>query len=226
MVNITLFDKIKNDYNPEKDKPEKFLASLDEDYAYPENVALLQREDINIKLKPSQWMVLGIEPVLLEKTVLQAKDLGFLEAYQQNPAFLKQAVEKIVKRISECEALGIEYKNEKGKYQPWLFSNRGYAYVLKEKAPSKAKEVEAEEEHTLDIGELKENVDRVIETFALESERDLIYSRLTDFMTSEMSMKEILMQIFGEYADNKDYLSTSIDEIMGMNEEEKMGRVA
>lgn len=223
MAELTkLFDELKNDYNQEKEHPEKFVVSLTE--ANEDNKTLLA--GFGIKLKPSQWIVLTIEPEILEKTLLRAKDLGFLDAYQQNAAFLKHDVDKVIKRIGECEAYGIAYKNEKGKYQPWLFSNRGYAYVVKGKvAPTEKKEDKATTP-SYDIEELREYANRVMETFALESEKEKVYAKLTEVAASGMAPKEMLMQLFQEYADNLDYLSSTIDEILENNKENNLGRVA
>ena len=123
-----LYDKLVKNLNLEKDHPEKFVSSLL--YAYEENLSILEREDINIKLvKPSQWIVLTIEPELLEKTVLRARDLGFLKAYQQNPSFIRADVDTIIKRMAECDAYGIQYVKD-DKYQKWLFGNRPYNYAI------------------------------------------------------------------------------------------------
>ena len=109
----SIYDEEKKGFDVEKEKPEKFLISLE--LAEPENRVLLSENGIN--LKPSEWIVLTIEPEILKKTVLRAKELGFLEAYKQTPSFLKQDVDAIIKRMAHLEHLGIPYKNEKGKYQ-------------------------------------------------------------------------------------------------------------
>ena len=74
----SIYDEEKKGFDVEKEKPEKFLISLE--LAEPENRVLLSENGIN--LKPSEWIVLTIEPEILKKTVLRAKELGFLEAYQ------------------------------------------------------------------------------------------------------------------------------------------------
>lgn len=221
MAQITLFNELKNDYNNEKEHPEKFIAVLEE--AEEDNKTLLS--SFGIKLKPSAWSVLTIEPELLNKTLLRAKELGFLEAYQQNAAYLKQDVDKVIKRIGELEAYGIPYKNEKGKYQSFLFSQRGYNYVISQATGRVPQSIEEPETANVDISQIKEYADRVMETFSLTSEADNVYSRLQELATSGLSAKEILMEIFKTYGDNLEYLSSNIDEIME-KEEEKMGRVA
>ena len=118
----SIYDEEKKGFDVEKEKPEKFLISLE--LAEPENRVLLSENGIN--LKPSEWIVLTIDPEILKKTVLRAKELGFLEAYQQPPSFLKQDVDAVIKRMAHLEHLGVPYKSEKVKYQSLLFSKRGY----------------------------------------------------------------------------------------------------
>ena len=100
-------------------------------YAYPENIDLLERFGIELS-KGSQWIVLTIEPQQLEKNLRRAQDLGFMAAYQQNPVFLRADVDTIIKRMSICDAYNIKYIDDAGKYQRWLFQNRGYDYVISE----------------------------------------------------------------------------------------------
>ena len=121
-----LYDELVKDIDLNREHPEKFVSSLQ--FAYPGNKGLLDTFNIRMK-RPSQWIVLTIEPTLLEKALLRARDFGFLEAYQQNPSFIKQDVDLIIKRMSELDSLGIPYQNDAGKYQGYLFSSRGFNYV-------------------------------------------------------------------------------------------------
>ena len=212
----SIYDEEKKGFDVEKEKPEKFLISLE--LAEPENRVLLSENGIN--LKPSEWIVLTIDPEILKKTVLRAKELGFLEAYQQTPSFLKQDVDAVIKRMAHLEHLGVPYKSEKGKYQSFLFSKRGYEYVLSQTSGMK-KEVQG----ISDI-ELKELSDRVMETFAMEDKKNKIYEKLALAEKEGLSIKETLMKVFGSYSDNLDYLSENIDEILANNKEVEKGRVA
>lgn len=212
----SIYDEEKKGFDVEKEKPEKFLISLE--LAEPENRVLLSENGIN--LKPSEWIVLTIEPEILKKTVLRAKELGFLEAYKQTPSFLKQDVDAIIKRMAHLEHLGVPYKSEKGKYQSFLFSKRGYEYVL-----SQTSGVNKEVQGISDI-ELKELSDRVMETFAMEDKKNEIYEKLALAEKEGLSIKETLMKVFGSYSDNLDYLSENIDEILANNKEVEKGRVA
>ena len=130
---------------------------------------------------------------------------------------------EVVRAVREglnLEHLGIPYKNEKGKYQSFLFSKRGYEYVL-----SQTSEMTKEIKGISDI-ELKELSDRVMETFAMEDKKNEIYEKLALVEKEGLSIKETLMKVFGEFSDNLDYLSENIDEILANNKEVEKGRVA
>lgn len=211
----TLYKNIKE--NEETKRPiqnEPWLVSLL--LAKDENKNLL--DEYGIKLTPDTWIVLTIEPEILKKTILRAKDLGFIDAYIQNPSYLKYDVDAVIKRISEFEHLNIPYKNEKGKYQTYLFSKRAYDYVMN--SLNKNNETPS----IMDIN-LKEYADRVIETFAMEDKRKEIYNKLSIEEQKGLGIKETLMEVFKSYSDNLEYLSTNIDEILNSYKEEK-GRVA
>jgi hypothetical protein len=214
-----IYEEAKSEIDQTKEHPEKFIVSLG--LAYPENIEFLKNPEYAIKLSASDWIVLAIEPEILKKTVLRAKDLGFLEAYQQNPSFLKQDVDKVIKRMGELEHLGIPYKSEKGKYQSFLFSERGFTYVINE-VEKKSNDLTPR----INDHELKELADRVIETFAMENKKQEIYKSLEIAEKEGLGLKETLMKVFGTYSDNLDYLSSNIDEIIANNNEIAKGRVA
>ena len=214
-----IYEAAKSEIDQTKEHPEKFIVSLG--LAYPENIEFLKNPEYAIKLSASDWIVLAIEPEILKKTVLRAKDLGFLEAYQQNPSFLKQDVDKVIKRMGELEHLGIPYKSEKGKYQSFLFSERGFTYVINE-VEKKSNDLTPR----INDHELKELADRVIETFAMENKKQEIYKSLEIAEKEGLGLKETLMKVFGTYSDNLDYLSSNIDEIIANNNELAKGRVA
>ena len=214
-----IYEEAKSEIDQTKEHPEKFIVSLG--LAYPENIEFLKNPEYAIKLSASDWIVLAIEPEILKKTVLRAKDLGFLEAYQQNPSFLKQDVDKVIKRMGELEHLGIPYKSEKGKYQSFLFSERGFTYVINE-VEKKSNDLTPR----INDHELKELADRVIETFAMENKKQEIYKSLEIAEKEGLGLKETLMKVFGAYSDNLDYLSSNIDEIIANNNEIAKGRVA
>lgn len=212
----SVYEEEKSGFDVEKEHPEKFIVSLE--LANLENRNLLK--EYNINLKPSDWIVLSIEPEILEKTILRARDLGFLEAYQQTPAFLKQDVDAVIKRIAELDHLGVPYKSEKGKYQSFLFSKRGFDYVLSQVNGEK------KEDLVIENLELKELADRVMETFAMEDKKDEIYNKVALAEKEGLGLKDTLMVVFKGYSDNLEYLSDNIDEILASYNELAKGRVA
>ncbi len=212
----SIYEEEKVGFDVNKEHPEKFLISLE--LANDGNKELLKEYGIN--LKPSDWIVLSIEPEILKKAVLRAKDLGFLEAYIQTPSFLKQDVDKVIKRIGELEHLGIPYKSEKGKYQSFLFSERGYNYVLQNSS------VTRDITPSVMDAELKDLADRVMETFAMEDKKNEVYEKLAKVEKQGLGIKESLVEAFKAYSDNLEYLISSIDEILEANKEEVKGRVA
>lgn len=212
----SVYEEEKSGFDVEKEHPEKFIVSLE--LANLENRNLLK--EYNINLKPSDWIVLSIEPEILEKTILRARDLGFLEAYQQTPSFLKQDVDAVIKRIAELDHLGVPYKSEKGKYQSFLFSKRGFDYVLSQVNGEK------KEDLVIENLELKELADRVMETFAMEDKKDEIYNKVALAEKEGLGLKDTLMAVFKKYSDNLEYLSDNIDEILASYNELAKGRVA
>ena len=212
----SVYEEEKSGFDVEKEHPEKFIVSLE--LANLENRNLLK--EYNINLKPSDWIVLSIEPEILEKTILRARDLGFLEAYQQTPSFLKQDVDAVIKRIAELDHLGVPYKSEKGKYQSFLFSKRGFDYVLSQVNGEK------KEDLVIENLELKELADRVMETFAMEDKKNEIYNKVALAEKEGLGLKDTLMAVFKEYSDNLEYLSDNIDEILASYNELAKGRVA
>lgn len=198
--NSSLLVNTKGKENRPENKPEEFLVSLE--LAYPENIALLAEK--NIDLKPSQWIVLAKEPATLKKTILRAEEFGFIDAYMQNPSYLKADVDKVIKRMAELEHLGIPYINDKGKFQSLLFSERAYNYVVGS---------------NMNINvELQELADRLIETFALEDKKDSINREVVEADKEGLSTKEVLIEVFTKYSINKEAISYSIDEILASKE--------
>lgn len=215
MAEIKLFEELRGDYDNNKEQPEKFIQTLA--FANEDNKKLLAEK--NIKLKPSEWIVLSIEPEILSKTIVRADEFGFLDAYIQNPGFLKQDVDAVIKRMAELEHLGIPYKSEKGKYQSYLFSQRGFNYVIAKATGERNNSSVTEVTDEINDIELKEAADRVMELFALTDDANEIYARVAEVAKEGLSVKETLMEVFKKYGDNLEYLSSSIDEILSFAEE-------
>ncbi len=225
IVDFDLYKELMKSKRVESSKvpvqPEKHLGAL----IAADKTNLGTLKEYGIELLPSEWLVLSIEPEILTKTLLRGKDLGFLDAYIQNPTYLKQDVDAVIKRIGKLDSLGIEYKNAKGKYSSFLFSERGYNYVLSQNQNQKVEKSNNQTPSINDI-ELKEFADRVMETFDLMSESSNIYLKLSNIEKEGLGIKETLLETFKSYSDNMEYLSSCIDEIIAEYRENEMGRVA
>ena len=132
----------------------------------------------------------------------------------------KKIDDAVIKRIAELDHLGVPYKSEKGKYQSFLFSKRGFDYVLSQVNGEK------KEDLVIENLELKELADRVMETFAMEDKKDEIYNKVALAEKEGLGLKDTLMAVFKGYSDNLEYLSDNIDEILASYNELAKGRVA
>ena len=109
---IDLTKRLEKNYkDQDKEQTYKFSASLV--LANPESLDVLEKHNVTIK-KPSQTIVLTIEPQELERQLKLAEEMGFIAAYQQNPRHLTQPIEMVIKRMAKSDAVGVTYKNEKG----------------------------------------------------------------------------------------------------------------
>ena len=198
-----------------KTPAEKFAVSLAN--SYPEDKEILKEYEIEIK-KPCQWIVLTINPELLKNILQKAKDLEYIDGYKQNPRRICYNNQKLWEHIKDCEANSLPYVDTNGKYQSWIFGNRPFDYVASQLIKKDVSKSSEEQTPSVDYEEAKEYAKRVMEIFALESEAPKIYTRLGDLINTDYDIKSILMELFKEYANNLDYLSTTIDEILNIEE--------
>lgn len=222
---IELYDKLKNNIDLNKEHPEKFLASLV--VADESNVNLLHENDINVN-KPSQFIVYDSESKDLEKNIKQSKALQLDGVYTQNPRNLTRGIDEISRRVSKFEALGIPYKNDKGKYQSYLFSNRGSEYIINQldKEENHQTMPKVETNVAINVDDVKEQALRIMEEFSLIDKKDEIYQKIEKISTKDLSEKEILMEAFKNYAADLNFLSDKIDQILSFNQENSQRRVA
>ena len=161
----------------------------------------------------------GKDSLLMAKLFQELKKHGQVnfevEFIAMDPGYHPQIKDLLIENF---EHLNIPYKNEKGKYQTYLFSKRAYDYVIS--SINKKNDTKG----IMDV-ELKEYADRVIETFAMEDKKNEIYNKLSEIEKQGLGIKETLMEVFKVYSDNIDYLSANIDEILNSYKEGK-GRVA
>ena len=67
---------------------------------------------------------------------------------------------------------------------------------------------------------------RLIEEFSLQNEKDNIFARFNDVSKSDLSEKEVLMEIFKKYVNNDELLTNKIDIILELNKDLERGRIA
>jgi hypothetical protein len=218
------YSRVKDDFDITKESPEKHLEALN--LAYDENFDT--KDEYGLKMRPKDWVALTIEPAEFKKTLAQGKALGFGEAYEQNPSFMKQNVEKVIKRISALDANHIPYINAKGKYQSTLFSERAFNYVLSQQSQESKPLLEESNNDLFSSNHhsITDYAERLIETFNLTPNAQAIYEKLASIQTTGKAPRDVLLEIFKEYADDEEYLETCIDEIINFDKENKRGLVA
>ena len=202
----------------EKERIEDFLVSatdFDEN-----NIKLLEDNDIHIS-KASQLIVLQMDNEELNRNIKRAEELGFIDAYKQNPRNAVRDANVVARRIAESEAHNVPWKNEEGKISQHLFGNRLYNYVL-----GQTSEEEVTEDITKDNTEVLELAYRLLEEFALDDKKDEVKAKLDEIKDKGLSTKEMLMEVMKAYGGNLEFLSSKIDELLEYEKSLGMGRVA
>ena len=202
----------------EKERIEDFLVSatdFDEN-----NIKLLEDNDIHIS-KASQLIVLQMDNEELNRNIKRAEELGFIDAYKQNPRNAVRDANVVARRIAESEAHNVPWKNEEGKISQHLFGNRLYNYVL-----GQTSEEEVTEDITKDNTEVLNLAYRLLEEFALDDKKDEVKVKLDEIKDKGLSTKEMLMEVMKAYGGNLEFLSSKIDELLEYEKSLGMGRVA
>ena len=202
----------------EKERIEDFLVSatdFDEN-----NIKLLEDNDIHIS-KASQLIVLQMDNEELKRNIKRAEELGFIDAYKQNPRNAVRDANVVARRIAESEAHNIPWKNEEGKISQHLFGNRLYNYVL-----GQTNEEKVTEDVTKDNTEVLELAYRLLEEFALDDKKEEVKLKLDEIKDKGLSTKEMLMEVMKSYGGNLEFLSSKIDELLEYEKGLRMGRVA
>lgn len=204
---------------------EKFMVSLA--LADPECVELLKKYNVELT-KSSQFIVLTQDPKTLTQALELAQKMDFLNAYKADPKRLCQSVTHVIKRMSKCDAEGISYKKEDGRFENFIFSERKFNEMLSVVKPEvkEEKEVSNEVVESFDIENVKDIALRVLEQFAMTDKKEEVYSRLEEIKTSGLGVKEMLMESFKVCGGNTEILSSTIDELLEQNNNMTLGRVA
>lgn len=194
--------------------------SVSYNLANPESLKVLTNHGIVIK-KPAQVIALTEEPADLDRKIKLAEEMGFVDAYKQNPRYLTQPVEKVVKRMAYADAHNISYKNENGRFKPIVFSNRIFKYTTQNtKAENDSPELDS------NLAEIKEDALHILETFAMNDKAEEIYARIDSLANSDLGEKEILVEALKVLGGDENVLISAIDEMLSQKEEMKRGRVA
>ena len=219
---IDLINKTKENFKEQdSEQIEKYIASYS--MANPKSLEVLENHNIKIK-KPSQAIVLTIDPTELERELKLAEEMGFIAAYQQNPRHITQPIEMVIKRMSKADAVGVTYKNEKGIYASFIFSNRAFNYIMSQNNISMEDTVSPELETDLSL--IKEDALHVLEAFDMSDKASEIYSRIDTLANSGLGEKEMLFEALKILGGDKGLLLSKIDEVLLQNEEMKRGRAA
>lgn len=219
---VDLKDKLVGNYK-EKDVGNIYKFAVSYAESNQESLDVLSNHGVNLS-KPSQTIVLTIEPKELERQLKLAEEMGFIGAYQQNPRFITQPVEMVIKRMAKCDSIGVTYKNEEGIYASFIFSQRAFDYIVNENDVEKKDELVDTNEINMD--EVKENALRLLESFAMTDEKDNIFAKLDSIKDTGLSEKEMLVEVFKGFGGNEEFLINQIDEVLASANEMKRGRAA
>lgn len=219
---VDLKDKLVGNYK-EKDVDNIYKFAVSYSESNMDSLNVLSNHGVNLS-KPSQTIVLTIEPKELERQLKLAEEMGFIGAYKQNPRFITQPVEMVIKRMAKCDSIGVTYKNEDDVYASFIFSQRAFDYVVKENDVEKKEEVVDNTE--INIDEVKENALRLLESFAMTEEKDSIYAKLDAIKDTGLSEKEMLVEAFKDFGGNEELLINQIDEVLASTNNMKRGRAA
>ena len=219
---VDLKDKLVGNYK-EKDVDNIYKFAVSYSESNMDSLNVLSNHGVNLS-KPSQTIVLTIEPKELERQLKLAEEMGFIGAYKQNPRFITQPVEMVIKRMAKCDSIGVTYKNEDDVYASFIFSQRAFDYVVKENDVEKKEEVVDNTE--INIDEVKENALRLLESFAMTEEKDSIYAKLDAIKDTGLSEKEMLVEAFKGFGGNEEFLINQIDEVLASTNNMKRGRAA
>lgn len=203
---------------------EKFMVSLA--LADPACVELLRKYNVELT-KSSQFIVLTQDPKTLTQALELAQKMDFLNAYKADPKRLCQSVTHVIKRMSKCDAMGIPYKKEDGRFESFIFSERRFNEMLSAEKPESKNEnvVVKEVTESFDIEDIKEMALRVMEQFDLTEKKTEVYIRLEEIKSSGLGVKEMLMEAFKDYG-NVESLGNTVDILLEHSSNKTLGRAA
>lgn len=107
---VELIPEISKNWNSQKKaQTEKFLVSASE--GYPETYYLLKERNIELT-GPDQFIICTLDPRTMLQALLLEEKMDLLETVKKNPTILRNKVVSIMKRMAQCDAANISYRDE------------------------------------------------------------------------------------------------------------------
>lgn len=250
---IDFYKKVSSKFSDRnKAQSSKFMMSYN--LAYPESLDILEKYNISLT-KNSQIKVITIDPDTLTQALELATKMNFIDAYREDPNRLCQMVTNVIRRMAYCDAKNITYRDEEGKVADFIFNGILFTktvrpnnivdfpslneMVQKESTNNHVVEDPLNTDEMIDfvnmdfsntdnfkIDKAKELAMRIMEQFAMQDKKPLIYSRIDEMQNSNLETKEILMEAFKICAGNLNILSDTIDELLLQEENNEMRKAA
>ena len=200
----------------EQDKNQVWKYAVSYELSNDDSYDVLKKHNV-VLTKPTQTIVLSIAAQELERQLKLAEEMGFIAAYQQNPRHLTQSVEMVIKRMAKADAVGVTYKNEKGIYASFLFSQRAFDYIIGQNENVKSV-VDETPSNTYELAEIKEDALHVLETFGMNDRAEEIYARIDEIADKNLGEKEMLVEAFKIIDGDRKMLYDTIDKILEQKE--------
>ncbi len=199
----------------------KFSVSLAN--AYEEVIDILKEHDIKIST-PSHFKVLTLDPRTAIQAVELAEKMFYIEDIKKDPKKLCITAAGIIKRMGQCDALGVAYKDpETGLCYDFIFSQREFNKLNLEQALEKQAPV-PEETVKSSAEDIKAHALEILKMFDSADDAERI-NAIIDKINPEFSEKEILLQAFREAFGLPDdsLVSEKIDAVLGLTDTEEKG---
>ncbi len=212
-----------------KDQVYKFAASLE--LGSKETYDILTKYDV-YPILPSHFRAYTVDPRSAQQTLELASKMEFIANIKQNPNLVSCSISEVIKRMGQCDAVGIPYRDEAtGLCADYIFSAREFK---KQVGPMlENKEALAPVDNTVSFTDyavtdndekkkaIKDYANKLLEIFTLTSteDKEAIMMAIDKMDVSELSEKEVLMSTFAETfkVGNMELLSSEIDNVLDAN---------
>lgn len=226
---IEKLPEIKEKINPKaQDQIYKFAPSLR--LGDMETYNILNNYNVSPKL-PSQLRVYTVDARSAQQALELASKMGFIENFRQNPNLVSASISEIIKRMGQCDAMNIPYRDEEtGLCADFIFSAREFK---KQVEPLLEKQenltptdnvisfADYQVEDSDKKAQIKADANKLLEVFTLTSDEDkkAIMTAIDRMNVEDVSEKEVLMTTFADTfaVGNMELLSTEIDRVLDAN---------